>query len=126
MGIKFPPNILMNVDIFQQPLIVSKQYSVALNGFQAVVEGFPGLLFAEVFYRSRSNVKMNVKRPISGLGASLSLNFSKFPQNILMNVGIFQQHLMVSKQCRRLSWNALRVSFLSIAIECENERETAN
>ena len=55
---------------------------------------FPGLLFALVFFGSRSNVKMNVNvkmtndwaRPISGLGASLTLNFSKFPANFLMNV----------------------------------------
>jgi len=33
---KFPDNFLMNVCI----------YSVALNGFQGAVEGFPGLLFA--------------------------------------------------------------------------------
>ena len=41
------------------------------------------------------NVNVNVKmtndwaRSISGLGASLTLNFSKFPANFLMNVGIF-------------------------------------
>jgi len=29
-------------------------------------------------------------RPISGLGASLTLNFSKFPENFLMNVYTFQ------------------------------------
>jgi len=64
-----------------------------------VVEEFPGLLFALVFFGSRSNVKMNVNvnvkmtndwaRRISGLGASLTLIFSKFPANFLMNVCTF-------------------------------------
>ena len=88
------------------------------------------------FYRSRSNVKMNVNvnvkmtnywaRPNSGRGASLTLNFSKIP------VEFCDECLYIS-----VALNGFQVvvegfldcssqKFFSITIQCENERETTN
>jgi len=62
------------------PLIVSKQRLKHLLDSS----------LCKFFFGSRSNVKMNVKWAISGLGASLTLNFSKLSDKFLTNVCIFQ------------------------------------